>query len=177
MGTSHEHMLDATAATPVVEITSFWPYSISIMQADDGYGFDIVAKDSDFIGQVGPKLSHRPHRALAVLRAVQNHTKFRIAGNLLKIQDWFEGPLLEEEVSGYDLIYFYLKRGMVPAEEMAGCERLKNKLANYVHQRRFGGDKINSEQRHALPMISIIQSEPASRVYLAELEQRISVLG
>ncbi len=175
MEMSAEHLAETSYQKKVVEIESLWPYKIIISPSEESEGFDIVATASDFIGEVGPCLKYRSHRALAVLNSVEDHTRSQIARNLLRIQDWIEGPLFEENVCGYDLISFYIKQGMAPEGALFNCDELKSNLVSYRLECAKGNGEISSVKRASLPMVTLIHCPGAALIYWQEILTRCEV--
>lgn len=165
-----EHMNSLETGEPYVEIDASLPYQIKVIRDETFQNLVVTANDNEFIGEAGPRLSQISHRALKVERPVGGQSKAQVALTLLAIHDALEGPLFEENVRGYDLIIFHIRRGMVPDLAQPHLEDLKFELVAYLKRKKEGDGEILSFERHVLPNVKLVHCPGAAVIYLEELK-------
>lgn len=117
-----------------------------------------------------------PHRYLRVDNTTKRLKKGYIGHILLDLINRLEIPLEEENVSGYDLIIFYIREGYVPAKRKGGLTSLNRELVDYLRK------KANKEPidmvaiKNSVPATTLRFEPDAAQAYWAELK-RLSEYG
>ena len=153
--------------TTIQDSESFLNIKIQNNQVNSSYEIYIINKKTK--EKVAEILSNEciNHRPLEVFNANENYTKVDIAKILWQLINLIEKRIPKEEnVSGYDLICFYIREGYLPVERGKNFNLLKVELKNYLNNKNNKSYHFN---RNLLPTTKLKYNPEEAEKYWQEL--------
>lgn len=147
------------------------PFWLRLEKKETGVLKADIMRDALRMGDIGQGFCYSKdnwHRDLEIYESCGDMSRGTVAHFALKCMRAIEGTIQpNENVSGYDLVLFYIREGYVPESRTSAFETLKEELVEFM----ISGTKLG-EERYDLPTVRLKYEPEAAVIYWEELKEK-----